>query len=105
MPRGASELMNGWWMLLAERGIVGAVTLALPYGFLLFTYGRNLVGGIIARRLPHPAVLLLPLVLAAIAVTGTYDCSFLRADAIVVSVALLAISAKAFPVSKRNTDG
>ena len=105
VPRGASELMNGWWMLLAERGIVGAVTLALPYGFLLFTYGRNLVGGIIARRLPHPAVLLLPLVLAAIAVTGTYDCSFLRTDAIVVSVALLAISAKAFPVSKRNTDG
>ena len=97
LPRGATAVANGWWLLLAERGLVGAVFFVLPFGFLLFTYGRRLVGGMRARVFLHPACLIAPLALALFVATGFVDCSPLRVEALMAMCAYLAVSAAAFP--------
>lgn len=101
VPPGMTSLANGYWLLLAERGIVGATLLLLPVGFLLFTYGRRAVDGIRALELPHPAVLIGPLLLLAVVVAGLYDASFLRGEVLVAVGASLALSANSFPKSNK----
>ena len=96
LPRGATATANGWWLLLAERGLVGAVFFVLPFGFLLVTYGRRLVGGVMARALPHPACLIAPVALVLFVATGFVDCSPLRAEVLMAMCAYLAVSAAAF---------
>lgn len=97
LPRGATAVANGWWLLLAERGLVGVVFFVLPFGFLLFTYGRRLAGGVMMRALPHPVCLIAPVSLALFVATGFVDCSPLRAEALMAMCAYLAVSAAAFP--------
>ena len=97
LPRGATAVANGWWLLLAERGLVGAVFFVLPFGFLLFTYGRRLVGGVKARALPHPICLIAPVALVLFVAIGFVDCSPLRAESLLAMCAYLAVSAAAFP--------
>ena len=97
LPRGATAVANGWWLLLAERGLVGAVFFILPFGFLLFTYGRRLVGGVRTRALPHPVCLIAPVALVLFVATGFVDCSPLRAEVLMAMCAYLAVSAAAFP--------
>jgi len=102
---GAQSVPNGWWFLLAERGIVGAMIIGLPVGFLVFTYLRRMIGWISWRTYCHPACCLGPLVLAALAVSGMYGCALFRADVMIVAVALLAVSANSFPRGKRKENG
>ena len=102
LPRGATAVANGWWLLLAERGLVGAVFFILPFGFLLFSYVRRLVGGVRTRALPHPACLIAPVALVLFVATGFVDCSLLRAEALMAMCAYLAVSAAAFPRMRGN---
>jgi len=102
---GAQAVPNGWWLLLSERGIVGAVIIGLPTGFLSFTYIRRLVGWIGLRVPLHPCCCLGPLVLAALSVAGLYCCSLFRADVLIIAMALLAVSANSFPRVKRKENG
>ncbi len=97
IPRGQTAVPNGGWLLLAERGVVGVALFLLPLGFLLFSYVRALVAW--ARRvcLPHPAVLLVPLVLVTLGVDALFGCSVLRADVLLGACAALAVAAKSFP--------
>ena len=97
LPRGATAVANGWWLLLAERGLVGTVFFILPFGFLLFTYVRRLVGGVKARALPHPVCLIAPVALVLFVAIGFVDCSPLRAEVLMAMCAYLAVSAAAFP--------
>lgn len=105
MPRGAVSVSNGWWLLLAERGIVGFVLLLLPVGFLAASYVGRLVGCVRDRALPHPACLLAPLLLALTAAVGFVDCSPMRPEALVVGGAILSISALSFPKKKVDKHG
>ena len=102
LPHGAVAVANGWRLALVEQGLVGIVFFALPFGFLLFTYVRRLIGGIRTEELPHPACLAAPLVLALFVVVGFFDCSPLRAEAVVAAGAMMAVSAAAFPRMKRG---
>jgi len=97
---GAEAVPNGWLLLLAERGIVGIVAVCLPFGFLLFTYVRRLIGWVGAWELPEPACWLGPLVLAALAVAGLFCCATQRTDVMVAALSLLAVSANSFPRTK-----
>lgn len=105
IPRGLVALANGGWLLLVERGLVGAALVALPFGFLLFTYARRIVLWATERRLPHPAALLAPLVVLVLAPSVPFDASFLRADVLLAAAAVLAVSAKAFPHSELTSNG
>ena len=105
VPGGVAMVPNGWWQLLVERGVVGALALAIPFGFLLTTYFIRMVGGFCNPELPHPACWLAPLGLAALCVTGTYDCSFLRPDALMSAAALSVVAAQTFLKRKREDNG
>lgn len=101
VKHGVIAVSNGWWMVLAERGIVGLVALLVPCGFLLFTYVRRAILGIRAYELPHPACLLGPLPLVLLAASGSVDCSFLRTDVLMMAGALMAVAAKGFRKERR----
>lgn len=97
IPQGTAAVPNGWWQLLVERGIVGAVAMALPLCLMVATYFRRAAGCVRARRFPGPTVLVAPLAILALAATAFFDCSLLRPDALVAAGAMLSVSAKSFP--------
>ncbi len=99
LPRGVATISNGGWLLLAERGIVGAVAVALPFAFVCFSFVRCATAWAMGGRfsVPHPGVLLAPLALVAIAVSLPFDGSFLRSDALVAAIAAAAVAPKCFP--------
>ena len=105
LPRGATSVANGWWLLLSEQGLVGAVFFALPFGFLLVTYVRRLVGGMRGVMLPHPACLIAPLALMLFVPVGFVDGSPLRAEVLMVTCAFLAVSAATFQRVRGGRDG
>lgn len=96
-PGGVRMPPSGWWLMLAERGIVGAVFFALPFGFLLFTYVHRLLGWVKGISLPHPACLMAPLLFFLFVLAGFFDCSPLRTEAYMAMGVFLAVSAAAFP--------
>ena len=105
LPRGTATLANCWWLLLAERGVVGLMLFILPFGSLLYTYIRRAIGGLTILELPNPACIVAPVVLTLFVVAGFFDCSPLRADVLLVTGSLVAISAVSFPRVRRRKDG
>lgn len=105
LPRGAVSVSNGWWQLLAERGIVGLVCYLLPIGYLAVFYVRRLVNNISDWSLPHPACLLAPVLLALLVASGFVDCSLIRPESLMVCAAALPISALAFPKKRTKKNG
>ena len=98
-----AEALNGYWHLLAERGIVGAALLALPLILLLVHFFIAMVRGILAFRLPHPAAFIGVFALAAIVADAFFGTSFLRPEVMVALAFSLAASTKSFP--KERLDG
>lgn len=86
--------LNGFWLLLSERGVVGAFFLAVPLVLLLVTYAIRLVGGI--RVLPHPLAWLMPILLLIAVGSMLVDSSFLSPQTIVPLLASFSISANSF---------
>lgn len=95
--------LNGYWHLLAERGIVGAALLALPLILLLVYFSISCVRGVMAFRLPHPAAFAGVLILAVVAADAFFGVSFLSSEVMAAVVFSLAVSAKSFP--KEKSDG
>lgn len=98
IPPGMTGVPNCYWLLLVERGIVGAVMLGLPLAVLVFTYGKRLFDGVVSREIPHPACWVAVLALAALAFVGFFECSFLRVELLMGMGMLFALSASSFPV-------
>ncbi len=100
LPSGALSVPNGWWQMLAERGIVGLAIFVLPIGFLLFSYGRRFFWSIADWETPNPACLLAPLLVMVLGFLSFLDCSPMRAEVLMASGAALAVSAGSFPRRK-----
>ena len=107
LPRGVATVANGGWWLLAERGIVGAVSLALPFAFVAYTYGRRVAKWATSGRfvVPHPACWLAPLVFVALAASIPFDGSFLRPDAWLAAIVAASVAPRCFPSLKSPTHG
>lgn len=88
--------LNGFWQLLAERGVIGALMIAVAVGMLLWTYVVRLVGSFSSVRF-GPEHVLGPLVLVAIVALSFVDCSFLRPEVLLISGAFIACSGGALP--------
>ena len=97
LPRQVSAVPNGWWHLLAERGIVGALLVALPFAFLLISYCLGLYRCIRYCCLPDPAAMLAPFAVAAAVFVTFYGISLFRAETFAITGAIMVISAKSFP--------
>ena len=104
-PRGATTIANGWWLLLAERGVVGSVLFILPFVFLPVTYVRRLIGGVEEWGMPHPLYLVAPVVLGLFVADGFLDCSQLRAEVLLATGSLAAVSAASFPRLRGGENG
>lgn len=105
-PQGARFVTNGWWQILSERGLVGFVFVILPFVFLLFTYSRRLVGSLrTGLFFPHPACLLGILALVLFVGIGFFDNSPIRADVLLATGALMAVSASSFPRRRGRIHG
>ena len=98
-----AEAFNGYWHLIAERGIIGSALLALPLVLVLAHFFIAMVRGIMAFRLPHPSALIGILALAAVVADAFFGVSFLRPETMAAVAFSLAVSTKSFP--KERLDG
>ena len=105
LPRGIAAIPNGGWLVLAERGLVGAACLVLPFGFIAFSFGRRVAAWATHRLVaPHPGVFLAPLAALALAAAVPFDASFLRAEALLAAVSVAAVAPKCFPnIEEKST--
>ncbi len=93
---GQASALNGWWQLLAERGIIGALSFATALGGILYVFVRRLCGAI-RRRFFLPLCVLGPLALSVAAVEALFDASFLRSDVMLIAGAYSALACSALP--------
>ena len=99
LPYGQCAALNGWWLVLAERGLIGALAFALVAAFLLFTFVRRLAAAF-GLRFYHPACFLGIAAVAAAAVDSFFSASFLRPESLTALAALAALAASSFPKAK-----
>ena len=97
VPKHVVAVSNGWWQLLMERGMVGTMLMALPFGFLIFTYFKRMAVCLGQMAMPGPSALLAPVAWAAVAVAALFGGSPLRPEVLTALGAALAISANSFP--------
>ena len=100
---GQTASVNGWWQILAERGVVGALVLIVAAGFLAWTYFNRLVKSF-GRGIWHPACVLGPFVAVALIALAFVDSSLLRSDVLLPTAAVLALSAVSFRGSGSKSD-
>ena len=93
---------SGWWALLAERGIVGALMVALPLGFMVYSFFRRLVGAFSGGSMFVPGCFLGVIAVATLAVQSFIDPSFLAPEAVMAVAAFIAMSAASFPLVKKT---
>ena len=91
--------LNGYWQLLTERGIVGAVFVTCPLVFLLWTYGSRAAKGLLVR-LPHPLCWVGPLILSAALTEMAFDVSYTLPGVMLAVAATVSLSAGSFPKEK-----
>lgn len=89
-----SAPLNGYWLILAERGVVGAFLLVVPVVLLLISYIHRLVLGI--RSLPHPICIATMVMIIVAAVEMLGDCSFLEPGAVIALTTLFVIGTNGF---------
>ena len=102
LPGGARMLANGWLLLLSERGVLGAMQLLVPLGFLSYSYGRRLYESLAVWETPRPVCLLAPFVVLVAVSLCFVDCSPLRPEALMIMGPILAVSAAAYPRKKEQ---
>ena len=105
LPKGVEALANGWWLLLAEQGVVGFVLLVLPFALLLVSYVYRLVAGFAGLSLPHPVLVVLPLAFVLFIAGGFFDCSPFRIEALMATGSLAAVSAASISRMRRGENG
>jgi len=96
--------LNGWWQLLAERGVIGALLLAVTLGLLLWTYGSRCVASWNSLRL-LPEHFVGPFALLTLVTLAFVECSYLRPEVLLLAGATLAFSGGAFPERAADRTG
>lgn len=99
IPALQSAPLNGYWMLLAERGIVGAFLLAVPILLLAGYYVRSLASGVV-RALPNPAAWAGCLAGIAAVVSLMFSVTLLSPGFAAAVAAYFSVSINAFPKEK-----
>ena len=103
-PRQTAAL-QGWWQLVAERGVIGSVLLALVWGMIGWTYVSRLVGAFLTEnsRFGMRAVnLIFPVVSLALAAITFFECSLYRCEVMLLAIAALALSANSAPSPRKS---
>ncbi len=93
--------LNGFWMILAERGVIGAFVLAVPLVLLLVFYFIRMFGSF-GARMPEASCMIGIPVLSAYLAEAFVDATCVMPGMLLAVVAALSISACSFPKEKRN---
>ena len=96
IPALQAAPLNGFWMLLAERGIVGAFLLAVPLLLLAGFYVKNFVLGVM-RAFPSPAAWTGFLVCLAAIGDALFSTTMLTPGLTAAVAAYFSVSTNAFP--------
>lgn len=105
--------LNGWWQILAERGISGVIFFLSPLVFLLSTYAMRCFAAVkhsfeyrksVVGFFYHPICWLGPIAVMVTAACGFFDHSFWRAETMMAVAAMFAMSAPAFPAVAKQSD-
>ncbi|MBO7482853.1 MAG: hypothetical protein J6U17_03070 [Kiritimatiellae bacterium] len=105
IAQGQDNPLSGWWLLAAERGIFGAILLALPLVVLLSSIIRRLVVSLRARAASGaflPSVGLALFALSVLVAEMFFDGSALRPECLMAIGSFLALAALAFPSRKQD---
>ena len=94
-----SAPLDGYWLLLAERGTVGVFLMAVPALMMLGSYFRKMAKGIM-RALPEPAAWVGLAVVIAAAVEALFDTTPFSPAMLAAVAAYLSVSTNAFPKEK-----
>ena len=114
LPPEPKDGSNGYFTIIAERGIVGGLIWLAGIGFLLWFWGRRLVGAFgwqkeqdegraFLQNMPA-TVWAGPLVLVACAVDAWFSSGFPLTPLAACAMAGMSLSAASFPKAKRRTD-
>jgi hypothetical protein len=93
---------SAWWLLLAERGVVGSSLFVVGLACLLGSYFFRMARVIRTYRW-QPVNGLFLLILGGVVAVSFVECSLLRADVLPVVAVFLALSANAFPSRPRES--
>lgn len=115
IPTQPQFATNGYWTILAERGIVGCSLLVVLLGMLLFTWGARLAGSFMYLRHKDDADIF-PFAVPPIAWAAPFCLVLLGAEAVFVPISVepcllfalalpLALSSAAFPKAKKPEPG
>lgn len=88
------------WLILAERGAIGAFVIVTIVSLLMYTYFRRWISSI--RSLPQPAALSGILLLGVCVVDALFDVSLLTSGAYTCFLIILSVSASTFAKAKNN---
>lgn len=99
LPIGITSAYSGWWTFIAERGIVGALMMATPLGFMVWTFLHRLPG-VLRHSFFMPGVALGFAAFAAAIAETFADASFLRPEALIALAAFMAVAAASLPPLK-----
>lgn len=86
--------LNGYWLLLVERGVIGVFCIVVPLMMALIAYVLRIAQA--ARQLPHPMAFTAVIVLIVAGASLLLDCSALMSSAYLFVLPMIALSANAF---------
>ena len=95
LPPAQACAVNGWWQLLAERGLVGAISYALVAALLATTFFVRAVKSIPGKSF-LPAAALAVATASCIVAQTFFDVTLFRADVTLVVAAVLSLGASSF---------
>lgn len=98
---GQLSPLNGWSYLLAERGIIGALLMAVPAVALLWGYADRAIKAV--KEIPSPLVFVGPLVSIVAFAFNAFNTSLFRIEAIPLLVLAVALSTNSW--AKEKIDG
>ena len=112
LPPQPVRAINGYWMMLAEKGVLGATLLATGTMLLLGYYGKRFVeawkvarsdeGGAMVSICP-PMVWVAPIVLALVLAEAPFTSLFSSSTFVLPMTAALALASATFPKSKEGS--
>jgi len=98
---GQQTALNGWWQLLVERGVVGALVFAVTLGMLFWTFVTRVIAAFRSARFAVEFVLVL-FYLAVLIALAFVDCSYLRPEVLMIAGTGMAISGGGMPHRSRS---
>lgn len=99
----ADGTLNAWWLLLAERGIIGALSMLLPLAFMTASLVFRIIGAL-GRHVFLPLPVLGVAAVLSLLISSCFGCSVWRMDVLLIAGAFYAVAASSFPVSRKPAE-